>query len=136
MTFEIFNFFFFRFTLFRIILGDFDFKTLRANSPILGPIYFISFVFLGFFILLNMFMAIINQAYTEVKEEMAEQQSEFMLSDYLKLNYSRVVEKLNLRRDRILDIQEVLKSDEISTKDELDFNLWRKELKVILKKQQ
>ncbi|RNA09297.1 polycystic kidney disease 2-like 1 [Brachionus plicatilis] len=123
------NFFKTLFTLFRIILGDFDFKTLRANSPILGPIYFISFVFLGFFILLNMFMAIINQSYTEVKEEMAEQQPEFMLSDYLKLNYSRVVEKLNLRRDRILDIQEVLKSEEVCSKDELDFNLWRKELK-------
>lgn len=117
--------------MFRIILGNFDFNALRANSPILGPIYFISFVFLGFFILLNMFMAIINQSYTKVKEEMAEQQPEFMLSDYLKLNYSRVVEKLNLRRDRILDIQEVLKSEEVSTKDELDFNLWRKELKVL-----
>ncbi|CAF0799781.1 unnamed protein product [Brachionus calyciflorus] len=123
------NFFKTLFTLFRIILGDFDFQSLRANFPYLGPIYFMSFVFIGFFILLNMFMAIINQSYTEVKEEMAAQQPEFMLSDYLKLNYSRVVEKLNLRRDRILDIQEVLKSDEVSSKDELEFNLWRKQLK-------
>jgi polycystin 2 len=88
-----------------------------------------SFVFIGFFILLNMFMAIINQSYSKVKDEMAQSAPEFMLSDYLKLNYSRVVDKLNLRRNRILDIQEVLKSDEVSQKDELDFNLWRRELK-------
>ena len=92
-----------------------------------------TFVFIGFFILLNMFMAIINQSYSKVKEEMAQSQPEFMLSDYLKLNYARVVDKLNLRRNRILDIQEVLKSDEVSQKDELEFSLWRKELKVNLK---
>lgn len=77
-----------------------------------------------------MFMAIINQAYGKVKEEMSEAQPEFMLSDYLKLNYSKVVDRLNLKRDRILDIQDVLKSEQVAEKDELDFNLWRNELKV------
>jgi polycystin 2 len=76
-----------------------------------------------------MFMAIINQAYAEVKEEMSKSEPEFMLSDYLKLNYARFVEKLNLRRNRIIDIEDVLKSDEVSQKDELEFNLWRRELK-------
>lgn len=75
-------------------------------------------------------MAIINQAYGKVKEEMNAAQPEFMLSDYLKLNYSKVVDRLSLKRDRILDIQEILKSDEVSQRDELDFNLWRNELKV------
>lgn len=123
------NFFKTLFTLFRTLLGDFDFVTLRTNFPVLGPIYFMSFVFIGFFILLNMFMAIINDSYTQVKEEMANSQPEFMLSDYLKLNYAKVVDKLNLRRNRIMDIQEVLKSDEVSSKDELDFNTWRRLLK-------
>ena len=75
-------------------------------------------------------MAIINQAYGKVKEEMNAAQPEFMLSDYLKLNYSKVVDRLSLKRDRILDIQEILKSDDVSQRDELDFNLWRNELKV------
>lgn len=89
-----------------------------------------AFVFFGFFVLLNMFMAIINQAYGKVKEEMNSAQPDFMLSDYLKLNYSKMVDRLNLKRDRILDIQAVLKSDEVTQKDELDFNVWRTELKV------
>lgn len=74
-------------------------------------------------------MAIINQSYSKVKDEMAQSAPEFMLSDYLKLNYAKVVEKLNLRRDRICDIQEILKSDEVNQNDELDFKLWRQELK-------
>lgn len=118
------------FTLFRILLGDFDFIGLRANYPTLGPIYFMTFVFIGFFVLLNMFMGIINSAYTKVKEDLDKKAPEFMLADYLKLNYGRIVDKLSLRRDRILDIQAVLKSDEVSSKDELDFNTWRKELKA------
>ena len=119
-----------RFTLFRIILGDFDFVSLRNSFPYIGPAYFMAFVFFGFFVLLNMFMAIINQAYGKVKEEMNAAQPDFMLSDYLKLNYSKMVDRLNLKRDRILDIQAVLKSDEVTQKDELDFNVWRTELKV------
>lgn len=124
------NFFKTLFTLFRIILGDFDFVTLRANFPITGPLFFMSFVFIGFFILLNMFMAIINQSYQKVKEDMENSQPEFMLSDYLKANYARVVDKLNLRRNRIIDIEEVLKTDEISSKDELDYDMFRKEMRV------
>ena len=118
------------FSLFRILLGDFDFVDLRAQFPVLGPMYFMSFVFIGFFILLNMFMAIINMSYTKVKEEMAKAQPEFMLSDYLKLNYGRMVDKLSIRKDRILDIQELMKSDEVTSKDELEYSLWRRELMV------
>ncbi|XP_061208030.1 polycystin-2-like protein 2 isoform X2 [Neopsephotus bourkii] len=57
------------FTQFRIVLGDFDFGNTEAVNRILGPIYFISFVFFVFFILLNMFLAIINNTYKEVKAE-------------------------------------------------------------------
>jgi hypothetical protein len=78
-----------------------------------------------------MFMAIINESYSKVKDEMAKSQPEFMLSDYLKLNYARVVERLNLRRNRILDIEGVLKSEQISNKDVIEYGQWRSELKVI-----
>merc|ERR1719502_1041484 len=55
------------FTLMRMILGDFDFEALRANNKYLGPLLFLTFIVLVFFILLNMFLAIINDAYTVVK---------------------------------------------------------------------
>lgn len=41
-----------RFTQFRIILGDFEFSEIQEANPVLGPIYFNTFVFFIFFILM------------------------------------------------------------------------------------
>lgn len=41
-----------RFTQFRIILGDFEFSEIEEANPVLGPIYFTTFVFFIFFILM------------------------------------------------------------------------------------
>ena len=46
--------------------------------------YFILYVFFVFFVLLNMFLAIINDTYSEVKAEIANQKSEFEMGDYFK----------------------------------------------------
>ena len=79
---------FLSFTLFRIILGDFDFHALEAANRVLGPIFFITYVFFVFFVLLNMFLAIINDTYAEVKSNIASQKSEFEIGDYFKkVNY-------------------------------------------------
>ena len=74
----------FSFTLFRIILGDFDFHQIENANRILGPTFFITYVFFVFFVLLNMFLAIINDTYAEVKSDIASQKSEFEISDYFK----------------------------------------------------
>ena len=62
-----------RLTLFRMILGDFDFMEIYTAKPAWGPFYFISYIFMVFFFLLNMFLAIVNDTYAEVKEEMDEE---------------------------------------------------------------
>uniref|UniRef100_A0A8C4QNU7 Polycystic kidney disease 2-like 1 n=1 Tax=Eptatretus burgeri TaxID=7764 RepID=A0A8C4QNU7_EPTBU len=72
------------FTQFRIILGDFDFPAIEKANRILGPIYFTTYVFFVFFVLLNMFLAIINDTYSEVKEDLSKKKSEFELSDLIK----------------------------------------------------
>ncbi len=77
-------------------------------------------------------MAIINLSYSKVKDKLSKAQPEFMLSDFFKLNYGRMVDKLTMRKSRILDIEELLQSEEVSSKDDLDYNLWRKELMVNL----
>ncbi len=74
-------------------------------------------------------MAIINSAYGKVKEEKDQSGPEFMISDYVKKKYATVVDKLNLKRNRIIDIQDILRSEQISNKEELEFNVWRRELK-------
>lgn len=42
------------------------------------------FVFFVFFVLINMFLAIINDTYSEVKSDMANQKNEFEIADYFK----------------------------------------------------
>ena len=49
---------------------------------------------------MNMFMAIVGNSYNNIKEENANKDPEFMLSDFLKLNYSRIVDKLNVRKKK------------------------------------
>ena len=73
-----------RFTLFRIVLGDFNFQDLEKANRVLGPIYFIMYVFFVFFVLLNMFLAIINDTYTEVKSDIGMKDGEFNMTDYFK----------------------------------------------------
>ena len=81
----IWHFFIFRsFSLFRTILGDFDFDALQQANRVLGPAFFILYVFFVFFILLNMFLAIINDTYSEVKCDLADQKNEFEMGDYFK----------------------------------------------------
>ena len=98
---------FLSFTLFRVILGDFDFNSLEAANRVLGPMFFLSYVFLVFFVLLNMFIAIINDTYAEIKEELANEKSEIELTSFLKKGYDKVLDKLDLKKAQIVDIQKV-----------------------------
>lgn len=118
------------FTLFRIILGDFNFHELEEANRVLGPAYFILYVFFVFFVLLNMFLAIINDTYSEVKAEIANQKSEFEMADYFKKGYNRMMDKLNFKRDKIVDIQAALNSADMNKDKQVDFDEWRNDLKT------
>ncbi|XP_030643868.1 polycystin-2 [Chanos chanos] len=97
------------FTQFRIILGDFDFSEIEETNKILGPIYFTTFVFFIFIILLNMFLAIINDTYSEVKADMSQQRSEMEISDLIKKSYNKALVKLRLRKTTVDDISDSLR---------------------------
>lgn len=96
------------FTLLRIILGDFDFPSLTQTSSFFGPLYFICYVFFVFFVLLNMFLAIINDSYSEVKADLAEQQHDFEVGDYFLKGYNNMLGKVGMRR-KLIDIMNALK---------------------------
>lgn len=59
------------YSLIRYLLGDFDAEELLAVNPFLAPILFGLFMVLSVFVVLNMFIAIISDAYTETKEELS-----------------------------------------------------------------
>ena len=70
-------------TQFSMTLGDFDFEALVMTNPLLGPLYFFGFVGMNVFILMNVFLAIINDSYAEVQEEEADTKNEYEILEYI-----------------------------------------------------
>ncbi|GFS38919.1 polycystin-2 [Trichonephila inaurata madagascariensis] len=117
------------FTLLRLILGDFDFEALENANRVLGPIYFLSYIFFVFFVLMNMFLAIINDTYAEVKAEIAESNSEFEIADFFKKGYNNILGKLG-KRDKIQDIQNALRIADFDGDKKLSYQEVRQQLKA------
>ena len=72
-----------------------------------------------------MFLAIINDTYTEVKEEIQFQQNDFEISDYVMRGVNNTMGKIG-NRDRAIDIENAIKfasTDGIVTYDEVRQNL-------------
>ena len=55
--------------LLRMAVGDFDYNDLQSSQPVLGPIMFWVYIFLVFFVLMSMFIALIAEAFEEAKDE-------------------------------------------------------------------
>ncbi|XP_046313591.1 polycystin-2 isoform X2 [Marmota monax] len=112
-------------TQFRIILGDINFAEIEEANRVLGPLYFTTFVFFMFFILLNMFLAIINDTYSEVKSDFAQQKAEMELSDLIRKGYHKALVKLKLKKNTVDDISESLRQGG----GKLNFDELRQDLK-------
>ncbi|XP_064173028.1 polycystin-2-like protein 1 [Anguilla rostrata] len=113
------------FTQFRIILGDFNYDAIDQANRILGPLYFVTYVFFVFFVLLNMFLAIINDTYSEVKEELSKETDDLQITDIIKQSYTKTFMKLKFKKERITDVQKALQSGS----KELEFKDFRETLK-------
>ncbi|XP_028982895.2 polycystic kidney disease 2-like 1 protein [Betta splendens] len=112
-------------TQFRIILGDFNYDAIDSANRVLGPIYFVTYVFFVFFVLLNMFLAIINDTYSEVKEELSSQKDDLHFTDIIKQSYMKTFVKLKLKKEKISDVQKALQSGS----GEIEFKDFRETLK-------
>jgi len=111
-----------------MVLGDFDFPAMRRAHAFLGPTYFFVFIFLVFFILMNMFMAILNDTYSEVKEDVENRREDFQMMDFLARGYNNILETVS-ERDKMIDIQEVVKlaaDDGVVTYEEIRESLRKK----------
>ncbi|CAF2097381.1 unnamed protein product [Rotaria magnacalcarata] len=117
------------YTLFLVILGTFDFPALQQAHRMIGPIFFLTYVFFVFFVLLNMFLAIINDTYQEVKAELQDKKSSFEISDFVKQGYAKMRDRLTDKRDRIADIRRALSLADINNDKRLEFEEWRNEMK-------
>jgi polycystin 2 len=76
-----------------------------------------------------MFLAIINDTYREVKDELRNKKNEFEISDFVKQGYAKMRERLAVKRDRIDDIRKALALSDLNRDKRLDFDEWRTEMK-------
>ena len=88
-----------------------------------------TYVFFVFFVLLNMFLAIINDTYMEVKAQLKDKKNEFEISDFVKQGYSKMRDRLTDKRDRIADIRRALSLADVNRDKMLEFDEWRNEMK-------
>ncbi|VDK42377.1 unnamed protein product [Taenia asiatica] len=118
------------FALYRIILGDFDMDAIKAAHIFLGPLYFLVYIFFVFFVLLNMFLAIIGEAYAKVKENMAKRKNDFKFVAYIRYvsNTKKFFAKFSKRRK--IPLGKVLESAGVDGRMELSFNDWRRAMKA------
>ncbi|XP_036328587.1 polycystic kidney disease 2-like 1 protein [Rhagoletis pomonella] len=52
----------------RMVLADFDYVAVERANRVLGPLYFLSFIIIVYFILINMFLAIIFDTFRDIKK--------------------------------------------------------------------
>ena len=70
-------------TVMGILLGAFDYLSIAEAAPVLGPLFFFSFMVFGTFILMNMFLTIVLDVFSEVKESIDEQENEYEIVDFM-----------------------------------------------------
>ncbi|XP_008572478.1 PREDICTED: polycystin-2 [Galeopterus variegatus] len=73
----------------------------------------------------NMFLAIINDTYSEVKSDLAQQKAEMELSDLIRKGYHKALVKLKLKKNTVDDISESLRQ----AGGKLNFDELRQDLK-------
>lgn len=87
--------------LLRMAVGDFDYSELQGAQPVLGPLMFWVYIFLVFFVLMSMFIALIAEAFEDAKDEHATQKAKHHLSfKKLKLlSTKRMIQEAKTRRN-------------------------------------
>lgn len=69
-------------TSFAMMLGRFDFREMTQSNP-LSPIFFILFMVVNMFILLNMLLSIIIESFSTVKNDASKQSNEHEIVDFI-----------------------------------------------------
>lgn len=70
-------------SLLSVMLGRTTFFDMRETNRILGPIFFFSFMFIMSFVLINMFVSIVIDAFWVVKHDNDKQSNEYEIVDFI-----------------------------------------------------
>eukprot|EP00668_Euglena_longa_P001127 GGOE01001345.1.p1 GENE.GGOE01001345.1~~GGOE01001345.1.p1 ORF type:complete len:861 (-),score=284.46 GGOE01001345.1:30-2579(-) len=99
------------YSLFSLILGDVDYDSLRDSNRILAPLLFFAYLSLVWFVLVNVFVAIISGAYASAIDNQQTASDDFLASS-LKLFFrewkTKLLGCLLERNDKLQKVQRLL----------------------------
>ena len=78
-------------TLFSMMLMNFSFNDLHKTNPVLGPVFFVLYVVVLAFVVINVLVAILNESYYKVKVERMETETDYQMVDYMMQQLKRLV---------------------------------------------
>ena len=70
-------------TLLQMLVGKFNFSAMQMSSPVLGPLFFFCYVVTVYYILVNMFLTILSEAFTVVRMNVSMQSNDFEMVDFI-----------------------------------------------------
>lgn len=80
-----------------------------------------------------MFLAIINETYSAVKEDLAQKPNDFELTDYLKRGFSRILRALHLRQlqrwQKKASLKFFVEDKALKQKAQMELEKWEEDLK-------
>ncbi|KAA0190384.1 Polycystic kidney disease 2 1 (Predicted) [Fasciolopsis buskii] len=115
------------YSLFRMMVGDINFPALRKANFFLGPVFFLLYIFFAVFVLLNMFLAIINDAYAVVKDDLAKQRTQLKLGSMVKKRAKEALAKM--RKKSRKSLIQILQQCHMLDREILPFDEYRRVLK-------
>lgn len=70
-------------------LGSYDFQGIIEHYRIVGPIYFFFFFTFVMFVLMNMFVTILNEAFTVVHKDVSRQKNEYEILEFISQRFKK-----------------------------------------------
>ncbi|WAQ97253.1 PKD2-like protein, partial [Mya arenaria] len=89
---------------FAFTLGAFDFDAMSGSHKFLGPIFFFAFIMVIYIGLMSIFLTIIADAFTTVKEQTANAENEYEMVDFIWKKFKGIIgSRIKRDRTRVLD---------------------------------
>ncbi|CAD5112526.1 DgyrCDS1737 [Dimorphilus gyrociliatus] len=70
-------------TCLQMLLGRFNFNAMQEASPLLGPVFFFFYVITVAYILINMFLVILNESFSQVRRDLSKQSNDYELVEFM-----------------------------------------------------
>jgi hypothetical protein len=76
-------------TCMQMLIGKFNFNAMQGASPVLGPLFFFCYVVTVYYILINMFLTILNDSFACVRRDIELQSNEHEMVDFIVKRFSQ-----------------------------------------------